>query len=382
MKAVKHFPEIYKKIGIIFLLTLGCVAIYYKTYYYGFFNIDDDKCIYINENVTKGISLSGILWAITTFNNYRYVPITTISQQFDCQIWGLWAGGHHLTNLLIYILSVLALYAALLELTKRNDLSILVSVIYAFHPMHVETVVWITQRNDLLAGLFLFLSIYAYTRHCNNKSLFWYITSIAMYAFSVGSKGTVIGFPIILLACDYWPLKRFSIQKSLGIFLEKIPFLLLSCSSAIFNLIANHVPVEPFPSLSMIDRIANSFMAHKKYLYNIFSPYKVGSYPFYGEHINYFSSLSFAIIFVLLTILFLVLRKKHPYLIAGWIWYNAMLFPMTGLVSTIGQYFGDRYVYIAKIGLLLIFASITLYIIKKLRHSKAAFLTTDRPLQS
>jgi len=353
---------------IFIILSIGCMIIYLQTCNYGFFNIDDDKCVYTNSIVRQGINLKGIWGALTSFNNYRYVPITTISQEIDCWFWGLWAGGHHISNLVIYILSVCALYVALLELTKNKDLSILVSFLYAFHPMHVETVVWITQRNDLLAGLFLFISLFSYCKSFRKNSMFWYVSSIITYILAVGSKGTVIGYPVMLLACDYWPLGRFQKSKMLSVLAEKIPFLIISCFSAVLNLIANHVPVEPFPPLSLMDRLANNFMAHSKYFCNIFAPLWVGSYTFYGDRFNYSLIYFIALIFSAITLGVIILRKRHPILLMGWIWYNAMLFPMTGLVTTIGQYFGDRYVYISKIGLLMIFSSFVLDAVAKYKN--------------
>jgi tetratricopeptide (TPR) repeat protein len=356
---VKNISKrIYSNRSVYFILLLlsGLILVYAQTSRYGFFNIDDDHNIYADEKVASGLSTENVMWSLTSFHINRYVPVTTISQQVDCQLYGLWAGGHHITNVILYALSVIILFLALQKITNEFSVSCITVMLYAFHPLQVETVVWITQRNDVLAGLFLFLSLYFYGVFSRKSIYIAYLLSVVSYVLALGSKGTVLAFPFILLFLDYWPLQKLSRINAGKCISEKIPFFVFSFLAGISALYANRIPIEPFPPLSFIQRLENAIMAYFTYLYEILIPYSDGSYSFQGEKWNFLFVAILGAIFVLTLLASFIMRKKYPYIMVGWLWYIFMLFPMTGMVSVIGQAFGDRYVYIAKIGIFLVIA--------------------------
>src|SRR5215471_12920280 len=229
------------------LLTISiCIAlaglvwlVFGQTLCHDFVNYDDPRYVYENTKITDGLSISGIAWAFTHIHSMYWHPLTTISHMLDCQLYGLKAGWHHFTNVLLHNIAVMLLFLGLLQMTGKIWRAAFVAAIFAIHPMRVESVAWIAERKDVLSGVFFALTLGAYMRYARATSVARYVTMSIFVACGLMSKATFVTVPLVLLLLDYWPLERVrSAQGELrsselrSLVLEKIPLFVLSAAAA------------------------------------------------------------------------------------------------------------------------------------------------------
>src|SRR6266481_4880494 len=231
-------------VGIYLLLTGLSLAVFSQTIRYNFINFDDDLYVYNAPAIQAGLTLQGIVAAFTSPHARNWHPLTTISHMLDCQLYGLNAGGHHATNLILHIIAVLLLFRVLLQMTGAFWKSAIVAALFAVHPLHVESVAWVSERKDVLSAVFFFLMLDAYLRYARAASITRYFVVTALFVAGIMSKPMLVTAPIVLLVLDYWPLRRFEqIALTTGkakilesdnqrriiqrLFLEKIPLLIL-----------------------------------------------------------------------------------------------------------------------------------------------------------
>ena len=195
-----------------------------QTLHHDFVNFDDDKYVYENAVIKRGLSLDGLVWAFTHLHLHNWHPLTTLSNMLDCQLYGLNAGGHHLTNVLLHAAVAMLLFGVLKQMTGAFWRSATVAALFAIHPLRVESVAWVAERKDLLSGLFFMLTLWAYTRYVRKQGpgggRFGFFRAggwwLALFFFLLGlmSKPMVVTLPLVLLLLDYWPLGRFTIEEA------------------------------------------------------------------------------------------------------------------------------------------------------------------------
>src|SRR5438552_1822729 len=215
-----------------------------------FINYDDQNYVYENTKITGGLNLAGIAWAFSHVHAQNWHPLTTMSHMLDCQLFGLKAGGHHFTNVLLHTVAVLLLFVVLREMTGALWPSAFVAALFAIHPLHVESVAWVAERKDVLSAVFFMLTLFAYVRYARAPSIRRYLVVTILFALGLMCKPMLVTLPFVLLLLDYWPLRRFEKSpsaKSKGktaswlerqsipqrLFLEKIPLFALSTASGI-----------------------------------------------------------------------------------------------------------------------------------------------------
>jgi tetratricopeptide (TPR) repeat protein len=335
------------------LLLIALVfGVYFQTIGHGFFTGDDDKNIYANPHVRAGLTPEGIAWAFTHFAVNRWAPLAVLCSQFNCTIFGLWPGGHHLVNMLLYAAGVVVLFYALAEMTGLWNRGFVVAAIFALHPLHVESVAWASGRNDVLCGLFSSLMLLFYAKQARHPRWLWYSLTIIAYACGLLSKPAILTLPVGLLILDAWPLHRLNSWRDLGVRLwEKAPLFILATGAGILNLLGNERPVEPWPALPLLERVGNSCIAYIFYLDHIFLPRGLGSYPFAENGAPAWQTIGALALLLLISAVVYFLREGRPWLVAGWLWYGILLAPMVGLFSVVGQLFADRYPYLAQLGI-------------------------------
>src|SRR6202022_1636854 len=209
-------------LGICVFLALITWLVFGQTLRHDFVNYDDSDYVYANAEVTKGLTLHGIGWAFTHVHSYNWHPLTSMSHMLDCQLYGLKAGGNHFTNVLFHTLGVVLLFLVLREMTggpssppdRTGDFwrSAFVAALFAIHPLHVESVAWVSERKDVLSGVFFILTLAAYVRYVRKPSLASYLLVALLFALGLMSKPMLVTVPFVLLLLDYWPLKRFTTQ--------------------------------------------------------------------------------------------------------------------------------------------------------------------------
>ena len=330
-----------------------------QTLRFPFINYDDDDYVYANPQVIRGLSFSGIRDAFTHSHTANWSPLTSISHMLDCQIYGLHPGGHHLTNVLLHGIAVVLLFLALKEMTGTLWRSGFVAAVFAIHPLRVESVVWISERKDVLSGVFFMLTLLAYARYVQKPpSIARYLLVAGMLTLGLMSKPTLVTMPFVLLLLDWWPLNRLGKTPDHArqpctarqLILEKIPLLFLSAAACLATW---HAQVKN-DSISIFYRIGNAIVSYTNYLVQMVWPAGLTAlYPHPGNTLPLWEPALALLLLVVISIAVCVWWKTHPWLPVGWLWYLGMLVPMIGFVQVGLQARADRHTYLPQIGLVL-----------------------------
>jgi Flp pilus assembly protein TadD len=365
------------------LLTLLC---YLPATRHNFINVDDPLYILENPHVTTGLTWSNIAWAFDAGYAGNWHPLTWISHMFDCQVFGLNPAGHHLTNVLLHTANTLLLFLWLRMATGRLWPSVFVAAFFGWHPLHVESVAWASERKDVLSTFFFLLSLMAYTRYVllsklsrsagpkskvsqpeqqtgvaarsssriTHHASFCYFLTLVLFVLGLMSKPMLVTFPFVLLLLDYWPFQRFAFPRPpLRLVVEKLPFLALSLIASIVTFVVQNAwgAVSSLQSRPMPLRIENSLQAYTQYLFKTFWPEHLASIYAYSQNPNLAAVVGSGLLLLVLSAVALAGARRSPWLFTGWFWFVGTLVPVIGLVQVGGQGMADRYMYIPSIGL-------------------------------
>ena len=359
-------------IGIYLLITGLSLAVFSQTIHYNFVNFDDDLYVYNAPAIRAGPTLNGIAAAFTSPHAGNWHPLTTLSHILDCGLYGLNAGGHHATNVVLHTIAALLLFRVLRQMTDAFWKSAIVAALFAVHPLHVESVAWVSERKDVLSAVFFFLMLDAYVRYARAASITRYLVVIALFVAGLMSKSMLVTAPIVLLVLDYWPLRRFKqIASTTGkakilrsdnqrriiqrLFLEKVPLLILSAGVGIITFALQKRAAGSIPSLPFLWRAQNAVVSYVIYAWKTLWPTHLAVfYPHPNDTLATWQVILAMAFLLAITCAALVWRDKRPYLFTGWFWYLVMLVPVIGLVQVGEQGHADRYTYLPSIGLFLI----------------------------
>src|SRR5437762_9257988 len=196
-----------------FYACLALVAITWlvfgQTLQHDFVDFDDNVYVYQNPVIKRGLSVDGVLTAFTHPHARNWHPLTTISHMLDCQLYGLNAGGHHFTNVALHTIAVLLLFRVLRGTTGALWPSALVAALFAIHPLHVESVAWLSERKDVLSAVLCMRTLAPYVRYAGAPSIGRYLIVLMIFALGLMSKPMLVTVPFVFLLLDYWPLRRF-----------------------------------------------------------------------------------------------------------------------------------------------------------------------------
>jgi tetratricopeptide (TPR) repeat protein len=352
----------------IFLAALTWI-VFGQTLRHEFVNYDDQNYVYENAKITRGLSTAGLAWAFTHVHAQNWHPLTTISHMLDCQLYGLRAGGHHFTNVLLHMIAVILLFLVFRQMTGALWRSAFVAAVFAIHPLHVESVAWLAERKDVLSGVFFMLTLGAYIHYVRAPSIGRYFAVTCLFAFGLMSKPMLVTIPFVLLLLDYWPLNRCQtpnvrrhkagfesapVEKhSLArVILEKIPLLALSAASSVATLLAQREAIGWIEQLPLAWRLNNAAVTYLIYVWQMLWPVRLAVfYPHPENRLPGWEIMLAVAGLIAVTAGVFALRKKHPYLITGWLWYLVMLVPVIGVMQVGWQGRADRYTYLPQIGL-------------------------------
>ena len=336
--------------------------------------VDFDDNIYVTDNpqTRAGLSLAGARYALNTFDSGNWIPLTWLSFQLDTSLFGRQAWGYHLTNLVLHCLNVLLLYAWLTRVTRLRAQALIVAVLFAVHPLHVESVAWIAERKDVLSAFWLMMTLLAYEQYSGRPTLGKYLIVCASFTLGLLSKSMLVTLPILLLVVDIWlPHRGHQVDQSGGLadqsarcsfkwlVAEKVPLLVLSLIDGIVTIIAQVAVQTRWPFWI---RLGNAIRAYSWYLMQTVWPSALSVYyPHPVNQLNWWSVLLSAIPLIVITIYVALNGSRRPQLWFGWLLYLISLSPVIGLVQVGFQAYADRYSYIPHIGLLLM-------IVAEVRH--------------
>src|SRR5438874_1706841 len=328
-----------------------------QTLWHDFINYDDPRYVYENTKITGGLSISGILWAFTHVHSLNWHPLTTISHMLDCQVYGLKAGWHHFTNVLLHTLAAILLFLALQQMSGGPNRtgsiwrSAFVAALFAIHPLRVESVAWIAERKDVLSGVFFMLTLLAYTNYVRLPRITRYLLVVFLFACGLMCKPMLVTLPFVLLLLDYWPLDRIKGQSWKRV-AEKIPLIALSAVSSVITFLVQKGAVGRTEELPILERINNAVVSYVLYVWQMLWPVDLAVfYPHPENRLPLWEIISCFLVLICITVTAIAVRKQRPYLLTGWLWYLGMLVPVIGLVQVGWQGRADRYTYLPQIGL-------------------------------
>jgi Flp pilus assembly protein TadD len=347
-------PQTWQVAAVCMVLFLAVLAVFGQTAGFGFVNYDDDIYVYENAKVAGGLSLKGLAWIFTHADCFLYHPLTMLSLMADYQLHGLHAGGYHLTNVLLHAASAILLVLVLLQMTGALWRSAFVAAVFAIHPLRVESVAWVAERKDVLAGFFFMLTLGAYVRYVGNpKSPARYWMVAAAFVLALLSKPTVVTLPFVLLLLDYWPLNRFDQPRKLsGLILEKIPLLALAAGACAVTVLAEAKAIAANNNISMPLRLGNALVSCAVYLRQMVWPEGLAvPYPYPQHGLPPWEVALAGVLLAGLAAVAWAERRRRPWLLMGWLWYLGMLMPMIGIVQAGTFAHADRCTYLSQIGI-------------------------------
>ena len=365
------FRDRTRTIVIYLFLAAISLVVFGQTIRYNFVNFDDDLYVYNAPAIQAGLTGQGIALAFTSQHARNWHPLATLSHMLDCQLYGLKPGGHHATNVILHIIAVLLLFRVLQEMTGAVWKSAIVAALFAVHPLHVESVAWVSERKDVLSAVFFLLMLGAYVRYARASSITRYLLVAVLFAAGLMSKPMLVSVPAILLLLDYWPLRRFEQPCSTGktkvvnsesqpctrqrLFLEKIPLFVLAGGSCVATFVLQKHATGAIPPLPFLWRVQNAFVSYMIYVWKTLWPTHLAVfYPHPNNALPIWIVILAITLLLAITVSAIVFRNKRPYVFTGWFWYLVMLMPVIGLVQVGEQGHADRYTYLPHIGLFML----------------------------
>jgi hypothetical protein len=369
--------KISREFLVCLLLTATVLTVYWPVHHFDFVACDDNIYVTENHHVREGLSGRNIVWAFTTTDTTNWHPLTWLSLLADSSLYGLYAGGYHLTNVLLHLTNTLLLFFLLRRMTGTTVRSGFAAALFALHPINVESVAWVAERKNVLSTFFWFTTIWAYAGYATHPGWRRYLIVILLFAAGLMAKPMLITLPVVLLLIDYWPLRRFSAGETdksntvqyevksgskrrvaLCLIREKIPLLLLSVISASVTLYIADMggAVKSLSAFPLEGRIANALVSYGVYLEKMVWPVELAFFYPWREVISPSQIILSASLMTGLTAFILWGAKRLPYLLVGWLWYILTLVPVIGIVQVGYQAMADRYAYVPMIGIFIMVA--------------------------
>ncbi|MEW6270860.1 MAG: tetratricopeptide repeat protein [Thermodesulfobacteriota bacterium] len=364
------------------LLASAVVLAYAGTRTHGFVNFDDPEYVYDNPPVTAGLTLDGVRWALTAVHSANWHPLTWLSHMLDCHLFGLDAGWHHVTNVALHALATVCLFGALRAMTLSPWRSAFVAALFALHPRNVESVAWISERKDVLSAACWTSAMWAYAAYARRATVARYAAVAALFVLGLLAKPMVVTLPAALLLLDLWPLGRArgaepgagsaaTLRAWRPLVVEKLPLFALALASSIVTFEAQRRSgaVASLDVLPAVVRLQNAAVVYVEYLRSLAWP--TGLAAFYPYRTAFPPGEVAGSVAVLLAISALAvrLRRTHPYVLVGWLWYLGTLVPVIGIVRAGEQAMADRFTYLPAIG---VFVALTWAVADALARRPAA----------
>jgi len=347
---------------ICLVLALGTAALYWPITHHQFIIFDDDEYVANNNHVLSGLNWTNAVWAFAGAHAANWHPLTWISHQADASIFGGDPGGHHLVNIFFHVANTLLVFLFLLSTTGAMWRSAFVAALFAWHPLHVESVAWASERKDVLSAFFWLLTLIAYARFAKDSKtegrptkIIFYTLALLFFALGLMSKPMVVTLPCVLLLVDVWPLRRiafaaeFSGRTALKLFAEKIPFLALSLVGCLRTLHAQGSAGAISP-VALSTRLMNALLAYPRYVGKLFWPADLSIiYPY---RYDWPAGALLGAALLLLAVSFLAIKfiRPSPWVFSGWFWFLGTLVPTIGIIQVGAAAVADRYSYLPSIG--------------------------------
>jgi protein O-mannosyl-transferase len=308
---------------ILLLLVVATGAVYWRTGICGFVNLDDDVYVYSQPMVNLGLRPAALSWAFSSVHSNTWHPLTSLSHMLDCTLFGLAPAPMHWENLGWHLINTVLVFVVWRKLTSALWSSALVAALFALHPLHVESVAWISGRKDLLSTFFWLLGLGAYARYAAVPDRGRYFLMLLCFALGLLAKPMIITFPCTLLLLDYWPLRRWPKRSWPALLKEKLPLFGLAAAFSVLTYVAQKsTGAADFGQRFALDaRIGNALVSYARYLGKTFWPESLA--PFY-PHPGYWPGwcvVGTSALLIALSALAWWQRRDRPWFVTGWLWF-------------------------------------------------------------
>jgi len=365
----------YHVLFICILLSLAIIIIYWQVVNFDFIVFDDHYYVTNNDIVKEGITFEGIKWAFTSIGySANWHPLSWISHMLDIQFFGMNPGMHHFTNVIFHVFNTVLLFLVLERMTGALWRSAAVAALFALHPLHVESVAWISERKDVLSTFFWMLTMMGYIWYVEHRNMWRYLLVVFLYILGLLSKPMLVTLPFILLLLDFWPLNRLGFDQTgdigknhglknkssekrwsrlLKLILEKIPIIVLAIISSLMTIVAQGKTssIQNVVILTLGTRLLNAITSYVAYLLKVVYFFNLAVFYPYNFSFNPFLVIGCTLFLILITFFVILFAKRLPYLLVGWLWYLGALIPVIGIVQVGDQSMADRYTYIPLVGI-------------------------------
>lgn len=347
-------------LGLSLLVAAATVAAYWAVRGHAFLQFDDADYVTQNPAVRAGLTWQGLRWAFSSSYAGNWHPLTWLSHMADVQIFGLDAGAHHLTNLLLHVLTSLLVFRFLRRATGTIWPSAFAAALFALHPVRVESVAWIAERKDVLSGACVLLTLNAYVSWVARPSAMRMAAVVAAFALALLSKPMAVTVPFVLLLVDVWPLRRWpgeaggpGAPRLAALVREKAPLFALAAASAVVTFLVQRRAgaVQSLDAFPLALRLANVPVAYVQYLARVCWPVSLAPLYPYPASIPAWQVAGASTVLAAITALVARAWSRRPYLAVGWAWFLGMLVPVIGVIQVGAQPYADRYLYLPAIGL-------------------------------
>lgn len=374
------------EITIILLLILSSLVVYGQVREFDFVHFDDTVYVSQNKAIQQGLTVDSVIWALTTVHAANWHPVTWLSHMTDYRLFGLNPGMHHMTSVFLHIINSMLLFFIFRKMTGNLWQSAMIAALFALHPLHVETVAWVSERKDVLSTLFWMLTMRTYLAYVEQPSGRRYAAVVLFFVLGLMSKPMLVTLPFVLLLLDYWPLNRIAFRpwseqsgiKQLALAAplvrEKIPLFILVILSSVITYYAQQKgeAVAPLDVIPMAERITNAIAAYVGYIGKAVYPVHLAClYPHPGM-LPWWKVAGSGLLIAAISAAAFGSARKHPYVIVGWLWYLGTLVPVIGIVQVGSQAMADRYTYVPVVGLFLIIVWGVPELFKKWGYGKKA----------
>jgi protein O-mannosyl-transferase len=362
-----------------------------------FVDFDDDVYVTHNTHVHLGLTWESFIWSFATTSSSEWHPLTWLSHMADYELYGLNPKGHHFTNLLFHTANVLILFLVLSRMSKNIWVSGLIAMLFAAHPLRVESVTWVAERKDVMSAFFWILSLWAYISYVEGGGIKRYLTVVFFFILGLMAKPMIVTLPFILLLLDYWPLGRFQLRSFLSLansqpkqlrdlkgsnstvphlLLEKIPFFILSVLFSFLTLFAagSGGAVKSIQFYPITMRVSNALVSYVSYIGKAIWPHPLACLYPYRDNIPLWQVAGAGLLLLGISIFAIRSVRKHPYFLVGWLWYLITLVPVIGLVQAGDQAMADRFTYVPLVGLFIIISTGAFVLSGGWRYRKAIIL--------
>ncbi len=370
---MKGVSDKQQTVFVVVFLVISTLAVYWQVRGHDFIGFDDNYYVTDNKNVQSGLSWQGVKWAFTTTHAWNWHPLTWLSHMLDCQLFGLNPAGHHLTSVFFHTANAVLLFLVLKCMSSSLWCSGFVAAAFALHPLHIESVAWVSERKDVLSTFFWLLTMLAYMRYAKRPSFSKYVLVVLFFVLGLMAKQMLVTLPFVLLLLDYWPLGRFeqtgkkqAVRESgtgtvsfSRCIVEKLPLLVLSVVAGliVFLVQLKATLVKSTIAIPINYRIGNAIVSYAGYIIKMFWPIKLGIlYPHPGTNLPLWQIFAGSLLLLGICVVAIRSYRSRQWFIVGWLWYLGTLVPVIGLVQVGMQAMADRYTYMTLTGLFIIVA--------------------------